>query len=61
MGLIHTWQRTVWNRAMRTGKGNYYTINTMLGGVSVTTAWRVLGLRMEEQPPAMEVSCDYIE
>jgi hypothetical protein len=29
--------------------------------VPVTTAWRVLGLRMEERPPAIEVSCDYIE
>jgi hypothetical protein len=25
------------------------------------TAWRVLGLRMEERPPDMEVSCEYIE
>jgi hypothetical protein len=33
----------------------------MLGGVPVPTAWRVLGLRMEERPPAMEVSCEYIE
>jgi hypothetical protein len=30
---------------------------SMLGVVSVPTAWRVLGLRMEERPPAMEVSC----
>jgi hypothetical protein len=30
-------------------------------GVPVPTAWRVLGLRMEERPPAMEVSCEYIE
>jgi hypothetical protein len=29
---------------------------TVLGGVPVPTAWRVLGLRMEERPPAMEVS-----
>jgi hypothetical protein len=29
--------------------------------VPVPTAWRVLGLRMEERPPAMEVSCEYIE
>jgi hypothetical protein len=29
--------------------------------VPVTTAWRVFGLRMEERPPAMEVSCKYIE
>jgi hypothetical protein len=28
----------------------------MLGGFPVTTAWRVLGLRMEERPPAMEVA-----
>jgi hypothetical protein len=33
---------------------------TMLGGVPVPTAWRVLGLRMEEWPPA-EVSCEYTE
>jgi hypothetical protein len=33
----------------------------MLGGVPVLTAWRVLMLRMEERPPAMEVSCEYIE
>jgi hypothetical protein len=25
------------------------------------TAWRVLGLRMEKQLPAMESSCEYIE
>jgi hypothetical protein len=29
--------------------------------VPVPTAWRVLRLRMEERPPAMEVSCEYIE
>jgi hypothetical protein len=33
----------------------------MLGGVSVPTAWRALGLRMEKRPPAMKVSCEYIE
>jgi hypothetical protein len=33
----------------------------MLGGVPVTTAWRVLGLRVDERPPAMEVRCEYIE
>jgi hypothetical protein len=33
----------------------------MLGGVPVPTAWRVLGLRREERPPAMEVSCEYIK
>jgi hypothetical protein len=36
-------------------------IGTMLGGVPVPTAWRILGLRMEERPPDMEVSCEYIE
>jgi hypothetical protein len=35
--------------------------HTMLGGIPVRTAWRVLGLRMEERPPDMEVSCEYIE
>jgi hypothetical protein len=35
--------------------------NAMLGGIPVPTAWRVLGLRMEERPPDMEVSCEYIE
>jgi hypothetical protein len=29
--------------------------------VPVTTAWRVLGLRMEERPPGLEGSCEYIE
>jgi hypothetical protein len=29
--------------------------------VPVPTAWRVLGLQMEEWPPDMEVSCEYIE
>jgi hypothetical protein len=29
--------------------------------VPVPTAWRVLGLRMEERPPAMEGSWEYIE
>jgi hypothetical protein len=33
----------------------------MLGGIPVPTAWRVLGLRMGERPPDMEVSCEYIE
>jgi hypothetical protein len=32
-----------------------------LGWFPVTTAWRVLGSRMEERPPAMEGSCEYIE
>jgi hypothetical protein len=27
----------------------------------VATAWRVLRLRMEERPPGMEGSCEYIE
>jgi hypothetical protein len=34
---------------------------SMLRGVPVPTAWRVLGLRMEERPPDMVVSCKYIE
>jgi hypothetical protein len=29
--------------------------------VPVTTTWRVLRLRMEERPPDMEGSCEYIE
>jgi hypothetical protein len=29
--------------------------------VPVTTAWRVLRLRMEERPPVMQGSCEYIE
>jgi hypothetical protein len=29
--------------------------------VPVTTAWRVLRLRMEERPPVMEGSCEYFE
>jgi hypothetical protein len=30
-------------------------------GSLTTTAWRVLGLRMEGRPPAMEGNCDYTE
>jgi hypothetical protein len=46
------------------GLGNILNIilgHTMLGGVPVPTAWLVLVLRMEERPPAMEVSWEYIE
>jgi hypothetical protein len=32
----------------------------MLGG-SVNTAWLILRLQMEEQPPDTEGSCKYIE
>jgi hypothetical protein len=38
-----------------------YTIFGHVKWVPVTTAWRVLGLRMEERPPGMEGSCEYIE
>jgi hypothetical protein len=31
---------------------------TLLGGSLVTTAWRVLRLRMEERPPGTESSCE---
>jgi hypothetical protein len=31
------------------------------GSSAVTTAWRVLRLRMEERPPGMEGSCEYFE
>jgi hypothetical protein len=34
---------------------------SMLGGSLVTTAWRVLRLRMEGSPPVAEGSCEYIE
>jgi hypothetical protein len=34
---------------------------TMLGGSLVTTAWRVLRLRMEGSPPGTEGSCEHIE
>jgi hypothetical protein len=32
-----------------------------VGWVPVMTAWRVLGLRMQERPPALEGSCEYVE
>jgi len=38
-----------------------YNIITMVGGSLVTTAWRVLRLRMEGSPPGTEGSCEYIE
>jgi hypothetical protein len=34
---------------------------SMLGGSLVTTAWRVVTLRMEGSPPGTEGSCEYIE
>jgi hypothetical protein len=34
---------------------------TSVKWVRVTTAWGVLGLRMEERHPVMEGSCEYIE
>jgi hypothetical protein len=37
------------------------SVKTTLGGSLVTTAWHVLRLRMEERPPDMEGSCEYIE
>jgi hypothetical protein len=33
----------------------------MLGGVPVPTARGIPGLRMEEQPPDIDVSCEFIE
>jgi flagellar basal body-associated protein FliL len=33
----------------------------LIVGSLVTTAWRVLRLRMEGSPPGMEGSCEYIE
>jgi hypothetical protein len=36
-------------------------VESMLGGSLVTTAWRVLRLRMEGSPPGTEGSCEYIE
>jgi hypothetical protein len=39
----------------------YFQFIARIGGIPVPTAWRVLGLRMEERPPDMEVSCEYIE
>ena len=40
----------------------YLLIVTLLDKrVPVTTAWRVLGLRMEERPPDIEGSCEYTE
>jgi hypothetical protein len=39
----------------------FLVLISLLGGIPVPTAWRVLGLRMEERPPDMEVSCEYIE
>jgi len=34
---------------------------SMLGGSLVTTAWRVLRLRMERRPPDTDGSCECIE
>jgi hypothetical protein len=39
----------------------FYFGNKRICGFPVTKAWRVLRLRMDEQHPAMEGSCGYIE
>jgi len=36
-------------------------VGTMLGGSLVTTAWRVLRLRMEGRPPDTEGSYEFVE
>ena len=36
-------------------------VEVMDAWLAVTTAWRVLRFRMEERPPDMECSCEYIE
>jgi hypothetical protein len=38
-----------------------YGVRSRVKWVPVATAWRVLGLRMEERPPVMEGSCEYVE
>jgi hypothetical protein len=37
------------------------SVKTRVKWVPVTTAWGVLRLRMEERPPVMEGSCEYME
>jgi hypothetical protein len=54
--------RLLYSRQIRTPNSFYcdvVTVHDRLG--SVTTAWCALRLRMEERPPAMEGSCEYIE
>jgi hypothetical protein len=38
-----------------------YHMITHVSLIPVTTAWRVLRLQMEEKPPAIEGTCEYIE
>jgi hypothetical protein len=43
---------------------NYVTLHKLITSenwVPVTTAWRVLRLRMEKRLPDMECSCEYIK
>jgi hypothetical protein len=49
--------RTIWLISIKLGRN----VTTMLGESLVTTAWRVLRLRMEGRPPDTEGSCEYIE
>jgi len=35
-------------------------VKSSVKSVSVTTAWRIVRLRLQEQPP-MECRCEYIE
>jgi hypothetical protein len=50
----------VWNNSfalLRFQMSSVYSVSTL----TVTTAWRVLRLRMEERSPDMEGSCEYIK
>ena len=42
-------------------KGSYEICRPCDKRFPVNTAWRVLRLRMEERPPNMNGSCEYIE
>jgi hypothetical protein len=39
----------------------HITLASMLGVSLVTTAWHIIGLQMEERPPAIKGSCEYTE
>jgi hypothetical protein len=61
LSTMFIYTSTVCNQFNAVGMCSMQVIHKDLLWVPVTTAWRVFRLRMEERPPVMERSCEYIE
>jgi hypothetical protein len=61
LGVLKSRDNKIWYWVPRDSDPSRTALSSNSKLLSVPTAWRVLGLRMEERPPDMEVSCEYIE